>query len=227
MKYLIILLLLTTSNLFASSEFDKILALKDKPEAELELKFNDGFKQKIYGPIEIKEGPRLRCPCEVYDVSFKNEEGQKVTRRITTHMGRDTFDYAGADGKEYVVSTVSNKDEIDPNEKAPTCQMRGQMNKVRIVAEKAMRADGNSCPKNAVLSCMGDAIVKCEGVMECVNDPTYGTESYEIFCISKNSRTCPSMEECVADTAYEEFEKEMKDFGMEFKVTKPSTSEKK
>ena len=224
MRVLTLMFFLLSGSLWAR-QIDNLLKYDGKKDVELNLTFSDGYEQKIRGPIKIKlDKVRSvsRCGCTFYDISFYDEKGNLQKRTIESEaFGPDIIKWTGADGTPYKVSAVdlsNGKEEPKKEEDKPTCRLAGKMKRVKIIPEKVMHNEGSSCPKNAVMSCMGDAIVKCEAIMECQDDPTYGTNDYELFCMSKNSGACPTMQECVADTAYEEFDKESKEAGFKLRV---------
>lgn len=174
---------------------------------------------KMYGPITVEEGPRLRCPCAVYTVTYTDEKGQRQKRSVKVEsFGQDDrFEWTDPKGAKYFVNSVGDgSGKTEPDSKKGRCEAVGKMNQVKIVPQKMLAGNDKSCPVNAVKSCMGDSIIKCEATVECVDHPEYGTESYSIFCVGTND-SCPTVEKCMADTAYEEFEKEKLAQGFELK----------
>lgn len=234
MKTILMLLFFMSASVFANP-MDEIIKMQDQKDAKLEIGFTDEYKMKMYGPITVKEKNAGRS-MRAYDITYTDEKGQRQTRSIQhSFFGpQDDFEWTTPEGETYYVNSVTKSDSGDSSSTAsngPTpskggCQAVGKLKQVKIVPQKMLAGNDKSCPVNAVKSCMGDSIIKCEGTVECVDHPEYGTESYEIFCVGTDS-SCPNIEKCMADTAYEEFEKENLALGFELKKENVKSSGKK
>lgn len=215
MKTILMLFFFMSASVFANP-MDEIIKMQDQKDSKLEIGFTDGYKMKMYGPITAEKRNAGRS-VRAYDITYTDEGGQRQTRSIQTQVfgPQDNFEWTTPEGETYYVNSVKSNSGDSTSTKGH-CQAVGKLKQVKIVPQKMLAGNDKSCPVNAVKSCMGDSIIKCEGTVECVDHPEYGTESYEIFCVGTDY-SCPNIEKCMADTAYEEFEKENLALGFKLK----------
>jgi hypothetical protein len=225
MKHLFIIMSLFLCVSIANAEniFDGVLAAKDKSDAEIQLTFSDNYKLKMKGPINIKEIPNRGRSVIVYEITFTDDKGKRETREVSiSHFGDGkSFKYIGADGASYVVTGVRDnknsnpKEEVEEDKTKGTCIAEGKMKKESLLTRKMIPSDGKNCPVNGTVTCLGEKIVKCSGIVSCNEHPEYGSDRYEIFCVSKDGRSCPTEAECMADVAYEKFVEDAQNAGMD------------
>ena len=207
---------------------EKIKAHADSASNEsMSVVFSDDYVLEMAPPItyEVDENPpyRVRCAREYLLIKYTNPSTGQREQRSVNYCSRE-LRWFGADGKEYTVV-----DAFGPNDSAPeqrqTCEARGEFTKTYIHPRKAIENNGNSCPINGTISCLGETMTVCRAVMNCRNDQDYGTGDYNVYCLGTNGQCPTDIKACAADEAYDNAIRAAGEYGMEMNETRSSRPE--
>lgn len=185
----------------------------------IEIEFSDGFRQRLSPPIEYYEdttaGP-FRCPCKEYVLRFRNAEtGATEERRIQDEAnvsgGPNTITWYNG-RQRYTVSQVYTGDNIPP---APTCILEGSYDRMYLHSRKMIQNTGRDCPINGTISCVGEVVTSCTGVMRCENDSDYGSGRWSIYCMAQEGQCPTDIKTCAADEALDRARAELEAMDME------------
>lgn len=185
----------------------------------MQITFDDGYQMNIGAPIELVEGPRVRCPCTIYTLRYTNTEtGAREERQIEDGIGGVKW----KNGAESFFVTSANVVETDsqPPEARPTCEARGEWERIYIHPRKIIANNGRDCPINGTISCLGETITKCQVRVKCNQDPEYGDAEGTAYCMAGSDGQCPTdIKACIADTSLDDTLETINSYGMDLNET--------
>ncbi len=196
--------------------FEQIQAAIEQGEgAEVQLTFNDGYTMPIRGPITLTPtGTTFRCPCNQYYMDYIDGNGVLQRRTVMHHTLGGRFEFNGSDGQSYDIVSANLTGGGTGNSRP--CMLLGEYEMLNIHSRKVIQNTGReSCPINGTISCVGQTLTTCNGRFRCDNDPTYGTETYNVYCMARNG-SCPTDPyECAADEALDNARNLLRDQGFD------------
>ncbi len=176
---------------------------KGDSDAEFTMAFSDGYEQKVKGPFElIKSDVTYRCPCADYTIVFTDENGRQERKIHHKQLG-GRVEYYSKDGKsKYELASMVPS---DGKPSAGGCFGVGELKKLVVRTKKVLPKDQKMCPKNGITTCMGEKMLKCEGILKCRGDKKFPDGEYEVYCMASASNGCPSPYKCAEDEAFDKY----------------------